>query len=241
MPRLPSASRRMSRASCVTMPRACGSVTAAIYVAVSVFAVGERARSFKAISPGLLPPLGSVPRVKTIGMSSGLSLRLPRHRRGPYFLRARFHRPVQARGRLRRPHSQGREARRPVRTSADQVRTRHQPQDCQGARARNSVIGAGPRRRGDRVMRRAPVHHAYWRRGRLAARGTRAAGTVRHCSRSAAGSIGSSSRQGVAHQDCDSDPADRGANEAGCRGDSGSALPADNQRGCGGEQGLNHY
>jgi hypothetical protein len=62
-----------------------------------------------------------------------------------------------------------------------------------------------------------------------------------HCSRSAAGSIGSSSRQGVARQDCDSDPADRGANEAGCRGDSGSALPADDQRGCGGEQGLNHY
>src|ERR1700745_341042 len=35
-------------------------VTAAIYVAVSVFAVGERARSFKAISPGLLSPLGII-------------------------------------------------------------------------------------------------------------------------------------------------------------------------------------
>ena len=35
-------------------------VTAAIYVAVSVSAVGERARSFKAISPGLLPPLGII-------------------------------------------------------------------------------------------------------------------------------------------------------------------------------------
>jgi hypothetical protein len=35
-------------------------VTAAIYVTVSVFAVGERARSFKAISPGLLPPLGII-------------------------------------------------------------------------------------------------------------------------------------------------------------------------------------
>jgi hypothetical protein len=33
-------------------------VTAAIYAVVAVFAVGERARSFKAISPGLLPPLG---------------------------------------------------------------------------------------------------------------------------------------------------------------------------------------
>jgi hypothetical protein len=35
-------------------------VTAAIYVAVSIFAVGERARSFKAISPGLLSPLGII-------------------------------------------------------------------------------------------------------------------------------------------------------------------------------------
>jgi len=35
-------------------------VTAAIYVAVSVFAVGEGARSFKAISPGLLSPLGII-------------------------------------------------------------------------------------------------------------------------------------------------------------------------------------
>jgi hypothetical protein len=32
--------------------------TAAIYWIVTVLAVGERARSFKAVSPGLLPPLG---------------------------------------------------------------------------------------------------------------------------------------------------------------------------------------
>ena len=31
-------------------------VTAGIYVAVTAFAVGERARSFKVISPGLLTP-----------------------------------------------------------------------------------------------------------------------------------------------------------------------------------------
>jgi hypothetical protein len=31
---------------------------AAIYWIVTVLAVGERARSFKAVSPGLLPPLG---------------------------------------------------------------------------------------------------------------------------------------------------------------------------------------
>jgi hypothetical protein len=35
-------------------------VAAAIYVLVNVLAVGERARSFKVISPGLLPPLGII-------------------------------------------------------------------------------------------------------------------------------------------------------------------------------------
>jgi len=35
-------------------------VTAGIYGVVTVFAVGERARSFKAISPGLLSPLGII-------------------------------------------------------------------------------------------------------------------------------------------------------------------------------------
>jgi hypothetical protein len=45
-------------------------VTAAIYAVVAVFAVGERARSFKAISPGLLSPFG-------------LSLHSPQPRFGP--------------------------------------------------------------------------------------------------------------------------------------------------------------
>jgi hypothetical protein len=35
-------------------------VTAGIYALVTVLAVGERARSFKAISPGMLPPLGII-------------------------------------------------------------------------------------------------------------------------------------------------------------------------------------
>jgi hypothetical protein len=35
-------------------------VTAAIYAVVALFAVGERARSFKAVSPGLLSPLGVI-------------------------------------------------------------------------------------------------------------------------------------------------------------------------------------
>jgi hypothetical protein len=35
-------------------------VTAGVYATITVFAVGERARSFKAISPGLLSPLGII-------------------------------------------------------------------------------------------------------------------------------------------------------------------------------------
>src|SRR5262249_55328265 len=35
-------------------------ITAGIYAVITVFAAGERARSFKAISPGLLPPLGII-------------------------------------------------------------------------------------------------------------------------------------------------------------------------------------
>ena len=35
-------------------------VTAAIYWMVTLLAVGERARSFKAVSPGILPPLGII-------------------------------------------------------------------------------------------------------------------------------------------------------------------------------------
>src|SRR5499427_9571012 len=33
-------------------------LAAVIYVVVTVLSVGERARSFKAVSPGLLPPMG---------------------------------------------------------------------------------------------------------------------------------------------------------------------------------------
>jgi hypothetical protein len=38
-------------------------------------------------------------------------------------------RPVPPRGRLRRPHPQGRETGRPAGAGADQVRAGHQPQD----------------------------------------------------------------------------------------------------------------
>jgi hypothetical protein len=35
-------------------------LAAAIYVIVMILAIGERARSFKAVSPGMLPPLGII-------------------------------------------------------------------------------------------------------------------------------------------------------------------------------------
>ena len=64
----------------------------------------------------------------------GLPLPLFRHGRRPDLLRARFDRRVQARGRLRRPHPQRREASRPARAGADQVRVGDQPQDRKGDR-----------------------------------------------------------------------------------------------------------
>src|SRR5262249_48674927 len=50
--------------------------------------------------------------------------------------------------------SQRREAVRAAGRSGDQVRTDHQPQDCQGARARGAADASRPRRRGDRMRRR---------------------------------------------------------------------------------------
>ena len=55
---------------------------------------------------------------------------------------------------LRRPHPQGRQARRSASHAANQIRVRNQPQDRQGARPRNSANTARPRRRGDRMKRR---------------------------------------------------------------------------------------
>jgi putative ABC transport system substrate-binding protein len=58
-------------------------------------------------------------------------------------------------GRLCRPHTQGREAGRPTRASADQISAGNQPQDCRGAGLGVAADPARPRRRGDRVKRRA--------------------------------------------------------------------------------------
>ena len=74
-----------------------------------------------------------------------------RRRRRPDLLWARCGRPVPARGRLRRSHPQGREAGRPAGAGADQVRTRDQSQDRQGAWPHHSAVATRPRRRGDRI------------------------------------------------------------------------------------------
>src|SRR5262249_11888912 len=79
----------------------------------------------------------------------------PSHRRRLAVLWARPGRSLPACPVLRRSHPQRREASRPAGASADQVRARHQPQNRQGARPRNSSDRARPRRRGDRMNRRA--------------------------------------------------------------------------------------
>ena len=73
---------------------------------------------------------------------------------GLIVLWAGFPRPVPARGRLRRPHPQRREAGRPSSASADQIRAGDQPQDREGARPRSAADAARPRRRGDRIEER---------------------------------------------------------------------------------------
>src|SRR5262249_44629617 len=87
----------------------------------------------------------------------GLSVPLLRRKWRPRRLWTRYHKSVPARGRLCRSHPQGREARRSAGAGADQVRIGRQSQDRQGPRARNSVIGPRPRRRGHRMMRRREV------------------------------------------------------------------------------------
>ena len=47
-------------------------VAAAIYAIVTVLAVAERARSFKAVSPGLLPPLGIIWPFRCVHRRPGL-------------------------------------------------------------------------------------------------------------------------------------------------------------------------
>ncbi len=61
---------------------------------------------------------------------------------------------VPAGRRLCRPHSQGRQARRPAGAATDQIRAGHQSQDRQGDRPYDSADSSRARRRGDRMRRR---------------------------------------------------------------------------------------
>src|SRR5262249_39601418 len=61
---------------------------------------------------------------------------------------------LSARGGLRRSHLQRRQAFRPPRRAADEVRVRHQPQDRQSPRPDDSAVAARAGRSGNRVMDR---------------------------------------------------------------------------------------
>src|SRR5262249_50373200 len=69
-------------------------------------------------------------------------------------LRHRCRRRLSPIWRLHPEDSQGRKARRPAGSAADQIRARDQPQDNQTARRQNLRQSALARRRGDRVKRR---------------------------------------------------------------------------------------
>jgi hypothetical protein len=84
-------------------------VAAAIHAVVTVLAVGERARSFKAVSPGMLPPLGIIfgllsrsllPRSGTITIGRGGQ---PRGERAESGRDPRRQLPGRARSALARP------------------------------------------------------------------------------------------------------------------------------------------
>src|SRR5439155_8301585 len=51
-------------------------------------------------------------------------------------------------------NSEGREARGPSRRAADEVRARHQPQDCEGSRPHDPAIADAARKSGYRVVNR---------------------------------------------------------------------------------------
>src|SRR5262249_19288210 len=82
------------------------------------------------------------------------SVPLVRPRRGPCRLRRGSERSIPPRGRICRPHPQGREARRSPDPGANQVPVGHQPQDRKDTWSRSPANAARPRRRGDRMIRR---------------------------------------------------------------------------------------
>ena len=114
----------------------------------------------------------------------------------PDGLRRRPSRAVAARRDLRRQDPEGRQARRPARGAAHQVRAGHQPQDRQGARPDDPAVAPAAGGSGDRVMDRraflgvaggllaAPLAAEAQQRGRSAGSAswasTTASGYARH-------------------------------------------------------------
>ncbi len=94
-----------------------------------------------------------------IGQSPVVDLRLGRvrARRQPDELRPELSRLLPAHGDLRRQDPEGRQARRPARRAADEVRVRRQPEDGEGARPCRAAVGAAARRRGDSMIARRSV------------------------------------------------------------------------------------
>src|SRR5262249_28081168 len=74
--------------------------------------------------------------------------------RGPHVLWAELHGHLPARGVLRRQDPARRQAGRPARGAADEVRARHQPQDGKDPRVDHPVVAPAARRRGDPVTTR---------------------------------------------------------------------------------------
>ena len=87
----------------------------------------------------------------TAPFARGLLFAPRRCERRTNLLWRRFGRPLPARGRLRRSHSQGRETGRPSSTGSDKTRIGDQPQNGRGARHNSPGDPARPRRRGDRI------------------------------------------------------------------------------------------
>src|SRR5262249_18759732 len=71
-----------------------------------------------------------------------------------HVLRDELSRSLPAQRRVRGQDPEGRQARRPARGAADQVRAGDQSQDREDTRYRGATYAARPRRRGDRVRRR---------------------------------------------------------------------------------------
>jgi hypothetical protein len=103
-----------------------------------------------------------------ISAAGGVPVPLSSGERRPDVVRPQYGRAISARGRLCRPHPQGREPGRVAGAAPDQVRAGDQHQDRQGARPRRAAFAARPRRRGDRIGRSCcTAYVASWHEGEV--------------------------------------------------------------------------